>query len=236
MGDIFIIYKDTIPFPVKISINMSTINLSLNNCIKNYANIIFEPRQYSGENINYSMTQTIYDSSNISTNSYDQIQYGSIYYMVYSFSGYNIMKFVNQANQGIFLGWNKGGNFLNNGINCNVKFLYSWSDAINNISPKIKWTEYSITVYPSYASYCKAYYNSENGIGKIELTDAGQKSGGYYAEGIKSPANIWNNIIGYSGNNYNAKITITSDGILCKDYGYMNIGSPSIFYYPIWRY
>ena len=104
---------------------MSSISLNLSNCIKNYANIILEPREYSNENINYSMTQIKYNSSNISTNSYDQNQYGAVYYMTYSFSGYNIMKFVNQANQGIFLGWNKGGDFLNKGINCNVKFLYS---------------------------------------------------------------------------------------------------------------
>ena len=123
------------------------------------------------------------------------------------------------------------------------KWNYLWvynclnlkTDAINNISPKIRWIEYSITVYPSYAKYCKAYYNSENGIGKIELIDAGQKSSGYYAEGIKNPANICNSTIGYSGNDYYSYINII-DGKLSKNYGYMNIGSPSIFYYPIWRY
>lgn len=125
VGDLFIIYKNTISFPTKISIDMSTISLSLSNCIRNYTNIILEPREYSSESISYSMTQTIYNPSGISTKSYDQEQYGAVYYMTYSFNGYNIMKFVNQANQGIFLGWNRGGDFLNNGINCNVKFLYS---------------------------------------------------------------------------------------------------------------
>lgn len=87
VGDIFIIYKDTIPFPTKISVNMSTISLNLEYCIKNYANIIFEPREYSNEYIYYSMIQTKYNSSNISVKSYDdQYQYGAVYYMLYSFS------------------------------------------------------------------------------------------------------------------------------------------------------